>query len=48
VQLSDRPLLAEMRHALESHDDRVTAAIETIVTSRPFLQIRGIQAVAEN
>jgi hypothetical protein len=47
VQLSDRPLLAEMRRQLETHDYRVSAAIDTIVSSRPFLQIRGIQAIAE-
>ncbi len=41
VQLSDRPLLAEMRTQLETHDGHITAALETIVRSRPFLQIRG-------
>ena len=41
VQLSDRPLLAEMRGALETHDGRIGAAFETVVRSRPFLQIRG-------
>ncbi|MCE9609358.1 MAG: DUF1592 domain-containing protein [Chthoniobacter sp.] len=48
VQLSDRPLLAEMRRVLETHNHRVTAAIETVVASRPFLQICGIQSIAEN
>ena len=41
VQLSDRPLLAEMRTQLESHNGNITAALETVVRSRPFLQIRG-------
>ena len=41
VQLSDRPLLAEMRAQLEAHDGNITAALETVVRSRPFLQIRG-------
>ena len=47
VQLSDRPLLAEMRAQLESHDGHVTAALETIVLSRPFLQIRGKEMAGE-
>ena len=47
VQLSDRPLLAEMRGALETHDGRITAALETIVRSRPFLQIRGKEFASE-
>lgn len=41
VQLSDRPLLAEMRRQLEAHEYRVSAAIDAIVASRPFREIRG-------
>ena len=41
VQLSDEPLLAEMRDQLEAHDYHVGAAIETIVRSRQFREIRG-------
>ncbi len=41
VQLSDEPLLDEMRTQLQAHDDRVSAAIETIVRSPQFRQIRG-------
>ena len=41
VQLSDRPLLTEMRSQLESHQYRVSAAIDTIVNSRQFREIRG-------
>jgi hypothetical protein len=41
VQLSDRPLLAEMRRQLEAHEYRVSAAIDVIIGSRPFREIRG-------
>lgn len=41
VMLSDRPLLAEMRDELEAHDYRFAAAIETIVRSKQFREIRG-------
>jgi hypothetical protein len=41
VQLSDEPLLAEMQSELEAKGDRVGAAIEAIVRSRQFRQIRG-------
>lgn len=41
VQLSDGPLLDEMRAELEAKDYRVGAAIETIVRSRQFREIRG-------
>ena len=47
VQLSDRPLLAEMRGALEKNEGRITAALETIVRSRPFLHIRGKELASE-
>ncbi|MDQ3624315.1 MAG: DUF1588 domain-containing protein, partial [Verrucomicrobiota bacterium] len=41
VQLSDEPLLAEMREQLKLQDHRIGAAIETIVQSRQFREIRG-------
>ncbi len=41
IQLSDRPLLAEMRSQLETHQFRVSAAIDTIINSRQFREIRG-------
>jgi hypothetical protein len=47
VQLSDEPLLAEMEQALHNNDYRVTAAVETIVRSRPFREIRGSEAAHE-
>ena len=41
VQLSDEPLLDEMQRRLETNDYRVSAAVETIVRSRQFREIRG-------
>jgi Protein of unknown function (DUF1592)/Protein of unknown function (DUF1588)/Protein of unknown function (DUF1587)/Protein of unknown function (DUF1585)/Protein of unknown function (DUF1595)/Planctomycete cytochrome C len=41
VQLSDRPLLAEMRSRLAGNHYHVTAAIDVIVNSRQFREIRG-------
>jgi hypothetical protein len=47
VQLSDEPLLAEMQAELRSHGYRVHAAVETIVRSRQFREIRGREAAEE-
>jgi hypothetical protein len=44
VQLSDEPLLAEMQTQLAAHDYRFSAAVETIVRSRQFREIRGRDA----
>lgn len=41
IQLSDEALLTEMQTALKANDYRVGAAIETIVRSRQFREIRG-------
>jgi hypothetical protein len=41
VLLSDKPLLAEMERQLREHDYRFSAAVETIVRSRQFREIRG-------
>ena len=41
VMLSDRPLIAEMRRALEANDFRFSAAVITIVNSKQFREIRG-------
>jgi hypothetical protein len=49
VQLSDEPLLGEIRQALEQHDHRLSAAVEAIVRSRQFREIRGRDsALADN
>jgi hypothetical protein len=41
VQLSDEPLLVEMQRQLENNEFRFSAAVETIVRSRQFREIRG-------
>lgn len=40
VQLSDEPLLTEMQQKMAKNDYRISAAIESIVTSRQFREIR--------
>jgi hypothetical protein len=47
VQLSDEPLLGEMQTRLKENDYRVTVAVETIVKSRQFREIRGRLAAEE-
>ncbi len=48
VQLSDAPLLAEMQRQLEQHDYRFSAAVDTIVRSRQFREIRGKDLAADD
>jgi len=49
VQLSDEPLILEMLEKLKQNDYRVSVAVETIVQSPQFLNIRGADAqFAEN
>ena len=48
VQLSDEPLLTEMMTRLEQQDFRFTAALETIVLSEQFREIRGRDTVTAN
>jgi hypothetical protein len=47
VQLSDQPLLAEMQRELKTRDYQFAAAVETIVRSRQFREIRGREAAYE-
>lgn len=47
IQLSDEPLLTEMQAQLKQHDYRFTAAVETIVRSPQFREIRGKDAPSE-
>ena len=47
VQLSDGPLLDEMRRQLETHEYRFSVAIETIVRSKQFRDIRGQESAQE-
>jgi hypothetical protein len=44
VQLSDEPLLHEMQRQLEKNEYRFSAAVEAIVRSRQFREIRGREA----
>lgn len=48
VQLSDEPLLDEMQEQLKSSGYRVTVALEAIVRSRQFREIRGSKFPTEN
>ena len=45
--LSDGPLISEMRDQLKSHEYRIGAAIETIVRSKQFREIRGKEMASE-
>ncbi len=47
VQLSDGPLLDEMRQQLEKDGYRFSVAVETIVRSKQFREIRGADASLE-
>ncbi|HXG47642.1 MAG TPA: DUF1592 domain-containing protein, partial [Methylomirabilota bacterium] len=47
VLLSDAPLIDEMREQLKKHDHRVSAAIEAIVRSKQFREIRGREMADE-
>ena len=42
VQLSDDPLLTEMQFNLAANDYKMDVAIETIVQSKQFREIRGM------
>jgi hypothetical protein len=44
VQLSDEPLIAHMMDSLAKHDYRFSAALEPIVLSKQFREIRGRDA----
>ncbi len=48
VQLSDEPLLSEMQKQLQQNDYRISVAIDSIIQSRQFREIRGRDVVAEN
>lgn len=45
---SDKPLLTEMQQQLQTHDYRFSAAVETIVRSKQFLEIRGRDTISED
>ena len=47
VMLSDGPLISEMRDQLRKHDYRISAAMEAIVRSKQFREIRGKEMAYE-
>ena len=47
VMLSDGTLISEMRTQLKSHDYHISSAIETIVRSKQFREIRGKEMASE-
>ncbi|QEL16499.1 DUF1592 domain-containing protein [Limnoglobus roseus] len=48
VQLSDEPLLDEMQEKLKANGYRIGVALEMIVSSKPFREIRGSQHKSED
>lgn len=47
VMLSDKPLLAAMQAQLRSHDFHFSTAVETILRSKQFREIRGAEPLGE-
>ena len=47
IQLSDEPLLTEMQQRLAKNDYRFWMAVETIIGSQQFREIRGSQYPSE-
>jgi hypothetical protein len=47
VLLSDAPLINEMREQLKKHDYKVSTALEMIVRSKQFREIRGKEMASE-
>ena len=45
---TDKPLLAEMQQQLQAHDYRFSAAVEAIVCSKQFREIRGRDTLSED
>jgi hypothetical protein len=48
VLLSDKPLLAELTRRLRQEGGRIGDAVEAIVRSRQFLEIRGLEAPGDD
>lgn len=48
VQLSDEPLLTDMQTVLKNNDYKVVSAIEAIIQSRQFREIRGRERALED
>ena len=47
VQLSDEPLLAEMQSQLQANDYKIMVAVELVVGSKQFREIRGRESAYE-
>jgi hypothetical protein len=47
VQLSDGPLLTQMQAQLKANDYRIGKAVEMVVRSRQFREIRGKEMASE-
>lgn len=47
VQLTDEPLLTEMQTQLKSHDYRFGSAVEAVIRSRQFREIRGREMASD-
>ncbi|NOS71244.1 MAG: DUF1592 domain-containing protein [Verrucomicrobia bacterium] len=47
VMLSDKPLVTEMQRQLETHDYSFNTAVETVVRSKQFREIRGRDTISE-
>ena len=47
VMLSDKPLLTEMQRQLAAHEYRFSTAVETILRSQQFREIRGMEMASE-
>ncbi len=48
VQLSDDPLLKEMKAQLKAGNYRITRAVETILRSRQFREVRGLEMALDD
>ena len=48
VMLSDRPLLTEMRRQLDEHNGAFSSAVQAIVLSEQFREIRGKEMASED
>jgi len=48
VMLSDKPLVSEMQRQLSAHDYRFSAAVEAILRSKQFREIRGRDTLSED
>ena len=48
VQLSDKPLINDMMQRLKANDFRVGEAVDIIVRSKQFRQVRGRDFVVAN